>query len=73
LKQVTEDPSAPAGTAAGTQTVNMVTMQGTNLASWWIGGSYSSSMALGSGATAVSLPLTGSAGTIWYYVAHLLP
>jgi hypothetical protein len=73
LKQITEDPSAPTGTAAGTQTVNMVTMQGATMASWWIGGSYSSSMALGSGATAVSLPLTGGAGTIWYYVAHLLP
>ena len=74
LKQITEDPSVyPATVPAGGQTVNVVTMQGATMASWWIGGSYSSSMSLGSGATAVSLPLTGGAGTIWYYVAHLLP
>jgi hypothetical protein len=73
LKQITEDPAYYPGVPAGTQTVGMVAMQGSTMANWWIGGSYSSSMALGAGATAVSLPPTGSAGTIWYYVAHLLP
>jgi hypothetical protein len=65
-KQLTEDPSAPAGTSAGTQTVGAVTMQGSN---WWVAGIYSSSMSLGG----VSLPLTGSAGTNFNYVAHLIP
>jgi len=77
LKQITEDMSvynaATNTPVAGTQTVNMIAMQGATMANWWIGGSYSSTMSLGSGATAVSLPPTGSAGTLWYYVAHLLP
>jgi hypothetical protein len=76
LKQVTEDPAyypATVSVPAGTQTVSKIAMQGTTMANWWIAGSYASSMSLGSGNTAVSLPLTGGAGTIWYYVAHLLP
>jgi hypothetical protein len=74
LKQVTEDPAYyPATVSSGTQTVSKIVMQGATMANWWIAGSYSSSMALGSDSTAVSLPLTGGAGTIWYYVAHLLP
>ena len=58
---------------AGTQTVGAIAMQGTGLANLWIAGLYSSTMSLGSGATLVSLPPTGSAGTAYNYVAHLVP